>query len=189
LANGGKNTLTLTDAAFTDTAGMITIDDGNAGNLVDASTLSSGHSIVVHAGGGANVLTGGAGNDVFFAGGNTTMTGSGGANEFVFGAAGNNLIKDFAASSTNELVFSDAGFNLGLSGASSTPTQMTAAEVATLFTFNTTGKFGNPSRRFAYDTKNGELFASSNGSSGAEHLVATLSDHAAIAPSQLFLIT
>ncbi len=151
--------------------------------------LSAGHAIWVSAGVGADVLTGGDGDDEFTAGGKTTMTGNAGANQFRFLAAGSNTITDFKASAANELVFSSSGFNLGLAGTSA-PQQFTGAEASTLFTTNANGKFANTSQRLLYDTANHELFASADGSGGTSHLVASLSDHpASIAATQLFFIT
>ena len=135
-------------------------------------------------------LTGGAGNDVFYAGGDTTMTGGNGTNQFVFTLPGRAATRSpiSSASPTNELVFSNSGFNLGLGGASSTPQALTASEAATLFTANATGAFANTSQRLAYDTANGELFSSTAGSGSASHLVATLTNHPTIAAGQLFFI-
>jgi hypothetical protein len=89
----------------------------------------------------------------------------------------------------NELVFSDAGFGLGLGGATSTPQQMTTAEAQTLFVADATGKFTDASQRLAYDTRTGQLFASSDGSGGTRHLVVTLSGHPTINAAQLFFIS
>jgi Ca2+-binding RTX toxin-like protein len=149
--------------------------------------LSATHAITVNAGAGSDALTGGAGDDVFVAGGKTTMTGKAGANEFTFLAPGpTNKIQDFGFSGTNELVFSNAGFNLGQSGAGSMPLALPTS----LFTANGTGKFTTTSQRLAYDTANGNLFASANGSGGSSQLVATLTGAPSIdAAKQLFFIS
>ncbi len=190
LANGGKDNLTLTEANFAGAAGSeITVMDGNKGDTVTGKGLAASDILVVHAGAGADFLVGGAETDVFYAGGDTTMTGGQGSNEFIFTKAGKNVIKDFAVSSTKELVFSDAGFDLGLGGATSTPQQMTTAEAQTLFVADATGKFTDAGQRLAYDTRTGQLFASSDGNGGARHLVVTLSGHPTINATQLFFIS
>ena len=87
LADGAANTLTLTSANFIGVAGStITISDGNNGNIVSAAGVAAPDRIIVYAGTGADALTGGPGNDIFYAGGNTTMTGGAGTNEFIFSA-------------------------------------------------------------------------------------------------------
>jgi hypothetical protein len=77
LADGGANTLTLTNASFAglSSTGRITVIDGDSGNAVDGSGLTATNAIVVRAGVGADFVTGGAGSDRFFAGGNTIMIG------------------------------------------------------------------------------------------------------------------
>ena len=186
LANDGANSLTLTSANFTPGEG-ITIFDGNGGNTVsDASLLPGQGHIIVHAGAGADTLTGGGGNDIFYAGGDTKMTGGLGANEFAFSAPGNNnTIADFAASAANEIAFSNAGFALGESGASATPKLLPAG----LFVSDATGAFSAPTQRFAYGTANGDLYYSASGTTASEHLVATLTNHPTLGASQLFFIT
>jgi hypothetical protein len=113
------------------------------------------------------------------------MTGGLGANEFAFSAAGKNTIADFAASAANEIAFSNAGFALGQSGASATPKALPTS----LFTSDATGAFTAATQRFAYDTANGDLYYSASGTTAGEHLVATLTNHPALAASHLFLIT
>jgi hypothetical protein len=192
LANGGANMVNLAAANFAGVGnGRIAVVDGNSGNTVNAANLPAADAIVVRAGAGRDVLTGGAGDDVFYAGGNTAITGGGGANQFVFTASGvDNMISDFHVSATNTLVFSNSGFNLGLGGATSTPQPLAASAAATLFTANSTGGFANTAQRLAYDTSNGELFASRNGSASTPKLIATLTDHAPIsAATQLFFIS
>jgi len=171
LANGVQHTLTLTAENFVDvTGGIITVIDGNKGNKVSAAPGVT-NAIIVHAGSGIDVLTGGAGNDIFYADGRTTMTGGAGTNEFVFSRPGSNKITDFALSSpTNELVFSNIGFGLQLPNATTTPMVLPSRLVAT----NSTGSFTNRNQRFAYDTSNGDLFYSATGTTATEHLVVAL---------------
>jgi hypothetical protein len=140
MADGGTDKLTLTAANFTGgTLNTITVIDGNDGNDIIGKGLAASDTLVVHAGGRADFLYGGAEKDVFFADGSTTMTGGSGANEFTFTTPGHNIIEDFAASQTNELVFSDAHFHLDLSGGTRMPQQLTAAEAAKLFVADSTG--------------------------------------------------
>ncbi len=168
LSNGRHHTLTLTGTNFAAVVGAaITVDDGNSGNTVTAATLPAKDRIIVHAGAGLDKLTGGRGNDVFFAGGDTVMTGKAGTNEFTFSAPGGNTVGDFAVSATNEIVFSDQGFNLGLTGASGTPQALPAG----LFVENSNGHFTGTSQSFAYATGTGDLFYSASGSSGTPTLV------------------
>ncbi len=188
LADGKANTLALTSANFTGVTGAaITISDGDNGNTVSlASTAPAADHIIVYAGTGADVLTGGAGNDVFHAGGKTTMTGNGGTNEFVFSAAGSNTIADFTASATNEMLFiSGSGFSLP--GATATPQPLGG-----LFVQNGTGTFTATSQRFAYDTGNHDLYYDAGGSApgSSRQLVAALSDHpASLNAAQLLFST
>ncbi len=187
LADGRPNTLSLTSGNFTGVTGAaVTISDGDNGNTVSlASAVPAADHIIVYAGTGLDKLTGGAGNDVFYAGGDTRMTGGAGANEFVFSAAGTNTIADFGISSTNELVFvSGSGFTL--SGATPALQHLPTGD----FVADETGTFTASGQRFAYDTSNGKLLYSATGAAGASEFVATLTSHPNInAATQLFFMS
>jgi hypothetical protein len=188
LAGSAANTLTLASGNFTGVLNSrITIFDGGAGNTINGASMPSSDAVTVHAGSGADSLIGGAGNDIFYAGGDTAMTGGGGTNAFVFLASGaSNTVADFG-SGTNRQVFSYSTFNLGQTGATATPQPM--QNTSTLFVRNSTGTFSNTSQRLVYDTNNGELFSSTDGSGGASHLVATLTGPPTLLASQLFFVT
>ena len=188
LANGGANELTVTTRNFLHPGSVITIYDGNDGNIINAPSLPGGEGVTVYAGPGRDEITGGAGNDVFFADGDTLMTGGGGANEFVFSAPGHNTIFDFAVSARNEIVFSNSGFDLGLHGATLTPQPLPGH----LFVENATGRFTSSGQRFAYGFLTGDLYYSAHGSSGPRELVAELTGHPLhplVHASQLFFIS
>src|SRR5262249_28487980 len=101
LADGGKDRPTLTQANFGRVSdNRIAVTGGNEGNSVTAKGLAAADILVFYAGGGQDLLVGGAEKDVYYAGGGTTMTGGKGANEFIFASSGNSTITDFAVSST-----------------------------------------------------------------------------------------
>jgi hypothetical protein len=188
LANGGANSLTLTDANFVNVAeSTITIDGGNGGNRIDAAKLAAATHIVVHAGGGKDTLIGGAGRDVFYAGGATRMTGGARADEFAFAAAGHNVVTDFTAAQGDRLAFSNRGFRLGLTDATQTPNALPSA----LFVADPSGAFRTKTQRFAYDTTTGQLFYDSRGSAGpgSRELVVTLVGHPLLTAGHLFFIS
>ena len=121
LADGGANTLTLASGNFTGVTGLtITVSDGNNGNTVSAAGVAAPDRLIVYAGTGADVLTGGAGTNVFYAGGDTRI-------DFAK-LQGANTINSFGTGS-NAIAFSNAGFSLGQSGASATPTPLPASSV------------------------------------------------------------
>lgn len=185
LGNSGANNLTLKNANFTGTSGMIWVYGRNGGNTVNASQVTAASDRAIFSGGaGADHFTGGAGNDVFYAGGDTTMTGGAGANRFTFADIGTNGITDFAASAGNELVVRKSGFNLGTDESLANGTMQHFA--ASVFVANSTGTFTNAGQRFAYNTKTGGLSYSASGSgsgsavvvlAGAPTLAAGLTGH------------
>jgi Ca2+-binding RTX toxin-like protein len=195
LGNGGANDLSLTDANFvavpsTMTAGLtenfITIDGGDSGNTIDSSALTGTNAIAAYAGPGTDTITGGAGNDAFFAGGNTSMTGNGGTNVFVFAATGvTNQITDFAASVSNEIALSNFGFALGLGNSTATPQPLPAALIGGL----TAGTFTTSAQRFAYNQSTGQLLFDADGNGAASsQVVATLTGDPVVNASQLFFV-
>jgi hypothetical protein len=65
LANGGPNTLTLTNANFARLPGAsITVQGSDSTDTIDASALAAANAVIINAGPGADVITGGAGNDM-----------------------------------------------------------------------------------------------------------------------------
>jgi Ca2+-binding RTX toxin-like protein len=125
LSGGSKNRLTLTNSNFLHVAdNVITVFAGGDGNTVDASALSSGNRVVVAGGAGADVLTGGAGNDSFsvsravLAHAGTRITGGGGRDTLVLtdsgavttvGISGIGTIR-LASTGNNSLTLRDANF-------------------------------------------------------------------------------
>jgi len=87
LASGSPNALTLSNANFARLPGaVITVLDGNGGDNIDASALAAANAVSVHAGVGADHLTGGAGNDFFYLGtGQASVDGGAGLNTALFG--------------------------------------------------------------------------------------------------------
>ncbi|MGC2412099.1 MAG: hypothetical protein WA459_05315 [Stellaceae bacterium] len=193
LASGAANSFTLKSVNFTGVSGhVITVDDGNSGNTITASTLPSADAIIVHAGTGTDTLKGGAGNDIFFAGGKTTMTGHGGANQFTFAHIGTNGITDFGASTSNKIVLRDSGFNLGADEALGTASLQHLA--ASVFVANSTGSFTTTGQRFAYNTTTGALRYDKDGSgaSFSASTVVVLSGHPSLsagASGKIFFIS
>ena len=150
LANGAGNVLTLADANFAGvSAATITVDGGNAGNMLSEAGVAAVDKAV---------LKGGAGADTLVAGPNAAMTGGGGKDLFEFTTPGSartpdtNTIADFTHG-TDKIAFSEKGFNLGAK-----------PSAASLFTANGTGGFTTTAQRFAYDTATGTLYYDAHGS-------------------------
>ncbi len=95
LANGGRNSLTLTNANFAGgvTGASITVFGGAGGNTVNAAGLTGANRVVAVGGAGADNFTGGAGNDVFrFTAANLSagdaVAGGGGTDQLALTTAG-----------------------------------------------------------------------------------------------------
>jgi hypothetical protein len=178
LSSTSRDALTLTSANFAGVVGgTITVSGGAPGDTLNAGSLGAGSKLVYQGSNGADVVT---------LGKSFSITAAGGANEFIFKTAGNiGSLDDFGASASNKIVFGNAAFRLELTGANNTPKLLPGS----LFVANTTGAFTKATQRFAYDTKNGELFFDKDGSGSASHqLVATLTGAPHLAAADLFYI-
>ena len=109
LANGGANSLTLTDANFDGVSGAaITVDGGNGGNTVNASALTGSNRVIVVGGAGKDIFTGGAGNDIFHftvanLAASDTVKGGAGIDQLVMTTAGTVLAGGVSAVETYAL--------------------------------------------------------------------------------------
>ena len=132
--------------------------------------------------------TGGAGNDVFyFSAATPKSTGGPAPTSSPSAPRRKNTIADFAASAANEIAFSNAGFALGQSGASATPKALPTS----LFTSDATGAFtaATAALRLRLRRQWRPLLLVPPAPTAGEHLVATLTNHPALAASHLFFIT
>ncbi|HEU0113421.1 MAG TPA: hypothetical protein VFQ80_02020, partial [Thermomicrobiales bacterium] len=114
LAGGGADTLVLDDANFAGGgARAITIDGGDHGNRIDASSLSAPNRVVVNGGGGLDNLKGGAGGDTFNLSPATspgsTAAGNGGNDTFNLAIATLPAVAITGGSGSDTLSLSDAG--------------------------------------------------------------------------------
>jgi hypothetical protein len=177
LANGAGNVLTLANTNFAAALGeTITVDGGNAGNILSEAGIAATDRAV---------LKGGAGADTLIAGADATLTG--GASKDVFeltrpgtlAAPVKVTITDFTHG-TDKLAFSKKGFGLAAS-----------ASAATLFTANGTGHFTTTAQRFAYDTATGDLFYDAHGSAtpGSRLEIAVLTHHPALTASDVTFVS
>ncbi len=176
LFNGAGNALTLTGANFAGVTGSaITVDGGNAADMLSGAGLSALDKAV---------LQGGAGNDMLVAGRNAMLTGGAGKDVFELTVPGSTAnpdkvtITDFTHG-TDKLALSEKGFALGSSPAA-----------ATLFTANPTGSFTSPNQRFAYATGSGELFfdAGGNAAPSTRLEIATLTNHSMLTASDITFV-
>ena len=133
LANGGANSLTLTDANFDGVSGAaITVDGGNGGNTVNASALTGSNRVIVVGGAGKDIFTGGAGNDIFHftvanLAASDTVKGGAGSDQLVMTTAGTVLAGGVSAVETyalanggaNSLTLVNANFS-GVTGSTIT---------------------------------------------------------------------
>ena len=79
LADGGLNTLTLTNANFARLPGAtITVEGGDTGSTIDASGLAAANAVIIRADQGTNMITGGAANNLFYGETSGTSTINGG---------------------------------------------------------------------------------------------------------------
>ncbi len=185
LANGGANTLSLTNANFAGTsAATITVIGGNDENTLGEAGISAADLAV---------LAGGAGADILTAGRHARLTGGGGADQFVLATSGSaaspdiNTITDFAHG-IDKIVFRDTGFNLGADEGKGTTTPQSIA--ISLFSTSTNGSFTTTANRFAYNAKTGGLFydADGSGKADASQRIATLTNDPTLTASDLFFI-
>ncbi len=185
LANGGANTLSLTNGNFAGTsAATITVIGGGNGNTLSEAGVSASDLAV---------LVGGAGTDILTAGQHAKLTGGAGADQFVFATSGSaaspdaNTITDFTHG-LDKIVFRDAGFNLGADEGKGTATPQPIAKA--LFSPDINGTFATTANRFAYNTKTGGLFydADGIGKAHASERIATLTDHPTLTASDIFFI-
>jgi Ca2+-binding RTX toxin-like protein len=94
LAGLGANTISLHNLNFiTLSSPVITVNDGDFGDTIDASALTGVNRVVLNGGVRADRLTGGACNDILNGGvGDDTLTGRAG-NDTLNGGAGNDTLK------------------------------------------------------------------------------------------------
>ena len=182
LANGGANSLTLSNANF---AGVnnstITVYGGDSGNQISEAGVAATDKVV---------LKGGVGADTLIAGQNAGMTGGTGTDVFVFTTPGSlatpdtNSISDFIHAS-DKIALSNAGFGLGLAGANAAPQPLPAS----LFSPQSNGSFTTAAQRFSYNSTSGALSYDADGSgAGASRLIATLTTHPTLAITDLFFV-
>lgn len=114
----GADTVTIS-GDFTNTGlatSTITINGGDDGITVDASGVTSAHSVNATGGAGADSLTGGAGNDTLSgAGGNDTLSGGGGS-DVLDGGTGTDTVTFAGSFDVANLSFANGQFTYDNSG-------------------------------------------------------------------------
>ena len=178
LANGGPNSVTLTNANFMGVAeNEIGVGGGDSGNTIDGSQVSAGDMLYLIGGPGNDTLKGGAGTDVLITGGGTDTLSGGGANGvtyFVLTSAGGSTAVNFFHG-LDFLVFQKAGFDLGIDDSQATGGYQQLD--ASVFSTSNNGAFTTIGQRFAYDQSSGQLLYAPNGSAtptGSVSIAATL---------------
>jgi hypothetical protein len=124
LANGGLNSLTLSETNFARLpGGSISVIGGDSGNTVNAGSLSAAHGVVVSGGAGTDKFTGGSGNDRFVftpssLGPNDTADGGAGNNTLELAAGGSGVLSGLGTSFVNigtVLLDTNAVWTIGIS--------------------------------------------------------------------------
>jgi Ca2+-binding RTX toxin-like protein len=188
LTFAGHDTVDLTNADFTGTAGLIVVTDLGGNNTIDGAAVTGSHNLIIHgasgdtltAGGGDNFLVAGAGSEILIGGGATGFE--------LTSATGKATIQRFSATA-DQLVFSDAAFNLGVDDGKgknlTTPEQLAAS----VFSSAANGTFASTQNRFAYNTSTGVLYYSADGKNADRVSIATLSGHPGLKAQDLFFLS
>jgi len=191
----GINTVTVADGTLS--GGAITINAGASGNnsisAASDTSASTGKTLTYVAAAGSDTFTGGFENDTIQVGsGAGTYTAGSGTDFFVFTQSNLPLqtLNNYQIAHDNIVfygLFAANGFDLGTADNALNPSTYTAV-TASIFTSNATGTFDSTSQRFAYDTANGDLFYSANGSGGTSKEIAVLAAAPGLTAANLFFL-